>query len=118
MTRALAIPEDGRVVTLCCGGHHPASDCACCAECTTNADLGRLTPGVRAVIAHNERVHATALRLNLRRAEQLAVMADLVAIRDQRLRHLGLAFAGAVAALTGSPQEPPNRWFSRSGVLS
>jgi hypothetical protein len=114
VSRALAVPEDGRLVTVCCGGHRPASNCGCCAECTTNAEVGRTAPEARAAEAADDRNRAVARRLSARRAKHAVITAAL----DDCLRGLCLATAHAVAVLPYAESGHLNRWFSQSGVLT
>jgi hypothetical protein len=117
--KALAIPMEGRVVTACCGGHRPASDCPCCAECVTNADGGRLDPALRAVIAADEREIAGWLRPGYRRVvgvlEREALWDDLRQL--ERVTHSAIA-AWCLTAEHDVVQAQSSRWFSRSGVLT
>lgn len=120
--KALAIPSEGRVVTVCCGGHRPSSTCTCCAECVTNSDFGRIDPAIRAVIAADDREYDAMLRPTYRRV--LDVLAREGFWDD--LRTLGRVTHAAVAAwcLTSGHDATParsaqsSRWFSRAGVLS
>ncbi len=114
MTRALAVPDEGRDITCCCGAHQAASDCMCCPECVTNAEVGRTDPGARAAEAAEDRDRAATLRLSARRAEHAVITAGL----DDCLRGLCLATAHAVAVLPYAESGHLNRWFSQSGVLS
>ena len=121
MTRALAIPDDGRVVTACCGGHRPASDCLCCDECISNADIGRQEPEIRAAAARAARGRATQRRLNARRAEHAVTVAAI----DDLLRSVVEGMANVVRQANAVHEEFPaqpveqNRWFTHmQGVLT
>jgi hypothetical protein len=115
VTGTLALVEERRVVTVCCGGHRPAPDCLCCAECVTNG--APVDPAIRAVIAHDDRERVARLRQALRRAEHLEIIAQLadhtemVAGLDDALRDLYSATSGAVAVL-------PPMYPHEQGVLS
>ncbi len=106
--KALALMTDSRasvrrVVTACCGGHRPAPDCLCCAECVTNG--APCDAAARAEIAHDDRERVAALRQAFLRAEHLEIVAtladhaEMVAELDDALRGLHLATLGAVAVL-------------------
>ena len=121
MTRALAIPDDGRVVTACCGGHRPASECLCCGECVTNAAVGRMTPGERAAVARETRARVAARRaarlLTDRRAEQLVTCAAI----DDCLRPLVEATTNVVHQANAVHEDYPteqNRFTHMQGVLT
>lgn len=113
MSRALAVPDDGRRITLCCWAHQPASDCSCCAECVTNAELGRLDPALRAVIAADNREYDAMLRPTYRRVRDVLAHGAW----EDDLRSLGRATHAAIAAWCITPEPSPQpRWFT-SGVL-
>ena len=114
MTGVLALREAGREVTVCCGGHRPASGCLCLAECVTNSDVSRLDPAVRAVVAHDDRERRAALRMTARRAEQLLVAAAI----DENLADWWAALRSAIVPVLSLPEEPAglNRWFTRAAV--
>ncbi|MEV8439245.1 hypothetical protein AB0425_17860 [Actinosynnema sp. NPDC051121] len=109
---ALRTGDDGReerVVTVCCGGHHPApgeaSTCACCAECVTSADVQARPPAARAAEARDRRAWLAIRRRNTRRT---VYVLEHGAIEDQ-VRGLVEAFGHAVRHAVALPprQERP-----------
>lgn len=114
MTAAVAVPGDGRRVTRCCGPHHDASDCLCCAECTTNADRWLMSPPSRAALAHEQRERDALLRPSVRRARYALAWGDW----EDGLRLLGRATHEAIEAafVTSLPAVPENPWFTKEAL--
>lgn len=97
MSRALALPDDGRVVTVCCGGHHAASDCTCCAECVTNLDTQRHTAAERAAFARTAREQATRWRVAVEACRRWAYRTAAREYLDDQVHPLDEATRHAVA---------------------
>lgn len=89
------------VVTVCCGGHHPApgeaSTCLCCAECVTNAEGHARPASARAAEARADREALAAwwpvARAGARYARQVLMHGEV----DDRLRVLRRLLTHAVA---------------------
>lgn len=91
------------VVIVCCGGHRPTADCLCCHECVTGVTTARLDPAIRALLVHDQRERAAALRMAFRRAEHAVGLAgywDLFRATAHAVRVVGVDLPHFEGSLT------------------
>lgn len=106
---AVALRAEGRVVTHCCGGHHPgpgeASTCLCCPACVTNVFTSRYSPEARRAVARGVRCAELPGLLRLRdvyrRVEHALAVEEMWAPELDEVRHLADALRHATQLPTG-----------------